>query len=272
MRTVSTVFIALLSYIFLLNIIIPDTAHSGVPAALVSPDGRFGPDAQVALGAYRGMVEEHIEGVARTLRVLADTEEARSGAWSEIKPLLTRYSHDLPTDATAWFVTPDGNYSTTETSDAAHHSLKDRPYFPTLMSGKEVFGDLVISQATGHRSVIVAAPIVAQDTKKVVGALGVSLRVRLLSELVDKHLALSDKEYFYALEQDSKIALHRKADRMFKTPSDVGDEALGEQFKRELTHTRGSFEYTLHGKKIAAIYERSPTLGWHFFLAKEIEG
>jgi methyl-accepting chemotaxis protein len=218
------------------------------------------------------MVEEHIQGVARTLRILADTNEARSGSWDEIKPLLSRYSQDLPTDATAWFVTPDGNYATTESSDAAQHSLKDRPYFPALMSGKEVFGDLVISQATGHRSVIIAAPIVAHDTKKVVGGLGVSLRVRLLSELVDQHLALSDKEYFYALERDTKIALHRKADRMFKTPSDVGDEALGEEFKREIKHDRGSFEYTLNGKKIAAIYELSPTLRWHFFLAKEIEG
>lgn len=265
-------FTLLASSVFLLNIFTPGAAYSGVPAALVGSDGRFGPDAQVALGAYRGMVEEHIEGVARTLRVLADTNEARSGSWGEIRPLLTRYSRDLPTDATAWFVTPDGNYSTTDTSDAAHHTLKDRPYFPTLMSGKEVFGDLVISQATGHRSVIIAAPIIAHDTKKVVGALGVSLRVRLLSELVDKHLALSDKEYFYALEGDTKIALHRKADRMFKTPSDVGDEALGEQFNREIKHDRGSFEYTLHGKRVAAIYERSPSLGWHFFLAKELEG
>jgi hypothetical protein len=250
----------------------PPAAYCEVPAALVSHDERFSHDAHVALGAYRGMVEEHIEGVIRTLRVLADTREARSASWNAIEPLLARYSHDLPTDATAWFATPDGNYSSTETSDAAQHSLKDRPYFSTLMSGKEIFGDLVVSHVTGHRSVIIAEPIfAAEGDKKVVGALGVSLRVRLLSDLVDRHMSLPEREYFYALERDTKIALHRKADRMFKTPTDVGDEALGEQFKRELRHNnKGSFEYTLHGKKIAAMYELSPQLGWYFFLAKEV--
>ncbi|MFN5063067.1 MAG: cache domain-containing protein [Pseudomonadota bacterium] len=249
----------------------PNTSHLAVPAALIGSDGRFGPDAQVALGAYRGMVEEHVDGVIRTLRVLTNTSEARSGSWEQIKPLLLRYSNDLPTDATAWFVTPDGNYSVTDGASTEHHNLRDRPYFPILMSGKEVFGDLVISHSTGHRSVIIAAPIISSQTSKIIGGLGVSLRVRLLSELVDKHLGLSDKEYFYALERDTKIALHRKADRMFKTPSDVGDEALGEQFKRELTDNSGSFEYTLHGKNISAIYQRSPELGWYFFLAREID-
>jgi methyl-accepting chemotaxis protein len=136
------------------------------------------------------------------------------------------------------------------------------------MSGKEVFGDLVISKSTGHRSVIIASPVVSEG--KVIGGVGVSLRVRLLSELVDKHMPLPPDSYFYALERDTRIVLHRKAERMFKTPSDVGDEALGEEFKRVLREDHGTFEYTLNGKKMAAIYESSPMLGWYFFIAKEI--
>lgn len=266
----------ILSLISIVTLLTTRNAHAGVPATLVSSESRFGPDAQVALSAYRGLVEEHILGVIRTLRILATTQEARSGQWEQIKPLLSQYGENLPTDATTWFVQPDGNYFPTETSDIAKHSLQDRPYFPALIAGKEVFGDLVVSRSTGHRSVIVAVPIVApqapeeSDKPKVLGALGASLRVRLLSELVDNHTHLPEQAYFYALEHDTRIALHRKADRMFKTPSDVGDEALGEQFKRELQHNKGSLEYSLQGKKIAAIYERSPALGWYFFLAKEV--
>jgi methyl-accepting chemotaxis protein len=137
------------------------------------------------------------------------------------------------------------------------------------MSGKEVFGDLVISKSTGHRSVIVAVPVTAGE--RVVGAVGVSLRVRLLSQLVDAYMPLDEKSYFYALERDTRIALHRKAERMFQTPSDVGDEALGEEFKKLLKdRSSGSFEYTLHDKKMASIFELSPTLGWYFFIAKEV--
>jgi methyl-accepting chemotaxis protein len=216
------------------------------------------------------MVEEHVEGVRRALRVMAESKEAKSAKWDDIKPLIMRLSSDLTTDATSWFVLPDGSYHASEATEAVEQNLKERAYFPALISGKEVFGDLVISKSTGHRSVIIAVPVVSDG--KVVGGLGVSLRVRALSELVDKNMGLPSNTYFYALERDTRIALHRKAERMFKTPSDVGDEALGEEFKRVLRQDKGSFEYQLEGKKIAAIFELSPKLGWYFFLAKEITG
>jgi len=108
----------------------------------------FGPEARAAIGAYRGMVEEHIAGIRRALHVIADSAEARSGSWQQCGPLLTRLSSDLSTDATAWFVNPDGSYSATEAAGETDQNLKDRPYFASLMSGKEVFGDLeAISKA-----------------------------------------------------------------------------------------------------------------------------
>jgi hypothetical protein len=246
------------------------TARSEVAPALVGSEASFSSDARVAIGAYRGMVEEHVEGIVRALRVIADTSEAKSGSWDQVKPLLLRLSSSLPTDATAWFVHPDGSYQATESDSGAEENLKDRTYFPNLMSGKEVFGDLVISKSTGHRSVIVAAPVIVDG--KTVAGVGVSLRVRLLSQLVDQHMPLPADSYFYALERDTRIALHRNAERMFKTPADVGDEALGEQFKTALQQDKGTMEYTLNGKKMVALYERSPVLGWYFFIAKEMQG
>jgi len=245
------------------------TCVSYLPAAVsaVEPPRGFGSDARAALGAYRGMVEEHVDGIHRELRIIAASSEAKSGKWEELKPLLLELSNDLTTDATAWFVLPDGTYFATETAGITDQTLKDRHYFPILMSGKEVFGDLVISKTTGHRSVIIAVPVLSGD--KVIGGVGVSLRVHLLSDLVNKDMPLSDDAYFYALERDTRIVLHRKAERMFQTPSDVGDEALGEEFKKVLTQDSGTFDYTLHGKKMTSIFERSPRLGWYFFIAKE---
>ncbi len=228
----------------------------------------FGPDSSIALNAYRGMIEEHISGVMRSLRVIAVSDEARSGSWDKVKPLLERFSENLTTDATTWFAHPDGRYFSTAQDDVAEENLKDRDYFPTLMTGKEVFGDLVISKSTGHRSIIVAVPVKQDD--RTVGAVGVSLRVRLLSELVNTTLQLPANTYFYALERDTRIVLHRNAERMFKTPSDVGDEALGAEFKRALEQKSGTLDYELQGKKISSIFESSPKLGWYFFLAREI--
>jgi methyl-accepting chemotaxis protein len=240
-----------------------------IQASAQESSPHFSADAQVALGAYRGIVEEHIAGIRRTLRVVADSAEAKSASWEQCGPLLRKLSDDLSTDATAWFALPDGSYSATEVGGETDQNLKDRQYFPALMSGKEVFGDLVISKSTGHRSVIVAVPVVTGG--KAIAAVGVSLRVRLLSQLVDTYMPLPANAYFYALERDTRIVIHRKAERMFQPPSDVGDEALGEEFKRLLAERKaGHFEYTLHGKKMAAIFELSPGLGWYFFIAKEI--
>ena len=264
MRTIISLFAAIIITA------LPMRAQSEVAPALVGNEAAFGSDARAALGTYRGLVEEHAQGVVRALRVIASTSEARSTKWDQVKPLLTLLSSSLPTDATAWFVLPDGSYHATEEEGIAEENLKDRAYFPTLMSGKEVFGDLVISKSTNHRSVIVAAPVIVDG--KTVGGVGVSLRVRLLSELVDQHMPLPADSYFYALERDTRIALHRNADRMFKTPADVGDEALGEQFKTALQQDKGTMEYTLNGKKMVALYERSPVLGWYFFIAKETQG
>ncbi len=240
-----------------------------IPAMAQESSPHFSADAQAALGAYRGLVEQHIAGIRHTLRVIADSAEAKSGSWEQCGPLLKKLSNDLTTDATAWFVMPDGSYSATESGGETDQNLKDRHYFPTLMSGKEVFGDLVISKSTGHRSVIVAVPVVVNG--KTIGGVGVSLRVRLLSQLVDSYMPLPGNSYFYALERDTRIVIHRKADRMFQTPTDVGDEALGEEFKKLLAERKvGHFEYALQEKKMAAIFELSPDLGWYFFIAKEI--
>lgn len=219
------------------------------------------------LGAYRALVEEHIAGVRSTLRAIAGSSDAVSGDFNRVEPLLARFAADLETDAAVWFALPDGSYSTAGPRGATGLNLADRHYFPALMAGNEVFGDLVVSRSSGHRSVIVAVPVLADD--KTVGAVGVSLRVRALSRLVDRALHLQEDRYFYALDRDTRIVLHRMAERMFRTPADVGDEALGQEFRRALeAGPRGTFDYTLDGRRIRSVYEFSPALGWYFFLAE----
>lgn len=225
-------------------------------------------DARAILSAYRGIAEEHIGGVLRTLRVMAQTDEMRSAKPDQLQPLLARCAEDLSTEAAVWFVFPDGHYFSTASNGIAKEVLQDRPYFPALMTGKEIVGDLVISKSTGHRSVVLAVPVVQNG--KVIGGVGVSLRVRLLSELIATHVPLPPSMYFYALQRDTRIVLHQKAERMFKTPSDIGDEALGDLFARTLHGDSGSLNYLLHGKNITAIFQRSPKLDWYFFLAQEL--
>jgi len=135
------------------------------------------------------------------------------------------------------------------------------------MAGRDVEGDLVISKSTGHRSVIVASPV--ERDGKVVAAIGVSVRVHLLSDLVSAHMELPDNTYFYALDKNAKIVLHRYAERLFKTVDDVADESLGNAFREVMNKEEGEFRYTLKGKKMVSIFRKSVPLGWYFFIAQD---
>ncbi len=240
---------------------------SSVPVRAGTKSREIRLDPQVALAATKGVVEEHLAGILRTARVIAVTPEARTARWEVVRPLLDRFANDLATEATIWFALPDGRYFVTESGGVASQNLNDRPYFPRLFAGQEVFGDLVISRATGYRSVIVATPVIMNG--KVVAAVGVSVRVDLLSKLVESNTKLPAGVYFYALAPDTRIALHRHADRMFKTVSDVGDEKLGAAFIAIMNNDQGVFTYTLDGRNMISVFRKSTPLGWYFFIAKQ---
>lgn len=222
---------------------------------------------EVALGAFTGMVEEHLAGILRTETVIAATSEAKSARWDAVQPMLDRFAQDLPTDATVWFMMPDGSYYSTAKGELTDQSLRDRAYFPKLMAGQEVLGELVISKSTGQRSIIVAVPVVASG--KVVAAVGVSVDAVKLAELVESRMTLPENAYFYALDAKTKVTLHRYQARTFKTVSEIGNESLGDAFKVVMGKERGVFNYSLDGKKMASIFQKSPALGWYFFIAKQ---
>ena len=222
-------------------------------------------DTQVALNAYQGLIEEHLSGVLRSIKAIAASAEAQSAQWEQTKPMLDRLDKDLETDASVWFAMPDGKYYATNAEGLTEQNLRDRSYFPRLLQGRDVEGDLVVSKSTGHRSVIVATPVMANG--KVVAAIGVSLRLRLLSQLIEKNTQLPPNMYFYSMNSDALISTHRNIDRMFKHPTDIGDESLGPIFTTAIAKEKGQLEYKLNGKNINAIFQKSEALGWHFFLA-----
>jgi len=221
--------------------------------------------ASIVVSGFQGIVEEQLAGILHAERAIAAGADAQSGDWERVRSALVRLSDDLPTASAVWYAFPDGHYYTVE-KGLVTQNLKDRTYFPTLLAGKDVEGDLVISKSTGQRSVIVATPVMLNG--KTIAAIGVSVSANLLSQWVDQKIQLPADMYFYAINRDGKIALHRNIDRIFKHPEDIGDEALGPVFNTVLDKQRGVFSYTLNGAEISAVYQASTQSGWHFFIAK----
>ncbi|MDO8295059.1 MAG: hypothetical protein Q7T19_01330 [Caulobacter sp.] len=244
--------------------LVPVAALAG--GARAAPAGEtFSVDGHLALNGCRALVEAHLGGVLAALKALALTSDARSGRWDRIKPALAELAGDLTTEAAVWFARPDGRYHTVE-GGLSPESLGDRDYFPGLMAGRDVEGALVVSKSTGHRSIIVAAPV--SRGGKVVGALGVSVRTRLVGALVEASLALPDDLVFYALDATGRTAIHKDPEKMFVFPSDLGNPGLAWAVTTMLANDAGSVDYDFEGRHRTALFVRSPATGWRFVLVR----
>lgn len=214
------------------------------------------------LNAYLGLTREYFQGVARGLTVISLTNEAKSGDWAAIKPLLSALDKSGVNAAAAWFARPDGSYSTVE-EGLIRHNLKDRVYFPRLMAGEDVRGELVISKSTGKRSAVFAVPV--KRAGKVIGALGVSLDMEEVSRKLAEVLGLPDNMVFYALDTKGQVSLHRKQDLLFVFPSDLGSPTLEKAVKEMFSKPEGTVSYNFQGRK-TVLFKKSDFTGWVYVL------
>jgi hypothetical protein len=220
-------------------------------------------DASSLLSIFLSYTDLRIRSVQRSLEILATTSEARSDNWSDMKNLLKGYQ-DSDEGLIVWYVRPDGTYYTAD-KGLMDKSLRDRAYFPGLMTGMKITGALVISKATGQRSAIIAVPI--EVNGKVVGAVGVSLFLDKLSEQVSAALDLRPGITFFALAPNGLTTLHRKTDRNFLDPRELGSETLKRAATEMLEGKSGETTYEFDNVTKNAIYATSVLTGWKFTIA-----
>ena len=160
--------------------------------------------AEVAVSAAVGLAETYVEGLIRTMIVLAATTPVQAGHWDGMYDLLEAFQEASLPMAT-WFAMPDGSYHTVDAGKSSANLL-DRDYFPVVMSGRIATGYVVVSRSTGKVSMVTAAPVTSSG--HVVGALGVSLFLDTFSAVIAEDLALPEGVVFYAATPDGRIALH----------------------------------------------------------------
>lgn len=170
-------------------------------------------DTSVGASALVALADSHISNYANVLEALAMSSEVQSGDWEEMVGLLEKVEQAQVPNA-LWFVLPDGSYYTVELgkTDA---NLSDRAYFPALMAGNNVLGDLVVSKSTGKKSVIAASPVVRDE--EAIGGLGASIFLDDLSDTIVEELALPGDMVFYATTEDGEVVLHSDTQVIFET-------------------------------------------------------
>ncbi len=232
------------------------------PAAGTADDVPAG-DARGRLGAFAALVDQRMDYLHRALLIVAATENARSGDWRRIKGPLEIVRGSDAALAAVWFAKPDGDYYTVD-GHLTGLSLRDRDYFPALMAGREVKGELVVSRSTGKRSAVIAVPIRAGQ--RVIGALGVSMALEPVAAEIDKQLSPPPEVMFYALDHHGQIALHRQSSLVFEFATRLGDSSLTQAVGRMLTEPEGTVRYRFQGAERTAIFQRSEITGWVYAL------
>lgn len=222
----------------------------------------FTVDGRVALHALMALSDGHLQKTADILTVLAGSDAVLSADWERIREPLAGAAR-LTVPAVHWFALPDGTYWTLERGREAA-SLSDRPYFPRVLDGQTVIGELVVSRSSRRNTAIVAVPARAADGS-VVGVLGSSVHLDSLSALVrDEMGGPDDHTIFFAIDGEPLGALHSDSSLIFTEPMKLGDEGMRQAFTRMLSGREGSVTYTFRGSPRTVLYRRSTVTGWWY--------
>ena len=200
-------------------------------------------DMQMGISALVALADNHIKSYVNSLEALAITQEVQSGDWEEMVSLLSSIEQNQ-VSSIVWFVLPDGSYYTVEEGKTSKN-LSDRAYFPSLMAGNEVLGYLIVSKATGQKSLAAAVPVMKDGV--VIGGIGASIFLKDLSDTLSEESALSDDMVFYAINEEAKYAVNEAGEVVLHSDT-------------ELIFTENP------ALPKDAVTKTSPLTGWHFTL------
>jgi hypothetical protein len=218
-------------------------------------------DKQSLLSAFVSYTELRISSVQQSLDILASTAEAKSVKWERMKALLSGYQQSNGGSLVVWFVLPDGTYYTVD-EGLMKVKLSDRRYFPGLMSGQRIVGDIVVSKSTGKRSAVIAVPV--REGSNVIGAIGASLFLDGLSDQIGSALALRADVGFFVLAPSGELVLHKMTDRNFLNPRELGSEDFKKVTHEMLANSSGVTSYEFDKVARRVIYRASPLTRWKF--------
>lgn len=221
-----------------------------------------GEQADLALNIVAAETDAQLKAVLRPLEVMAVTQEAQSGEWQHIRPLLATLEEKEP-DARTWFALPDGRYYTV-VDGLTSANLKNRSYFPIVLGGKESVGIVVMSYSTGKNVAIIAVPVKNQST--VTGVMGASVYLETLTDRLRSRVP--EPLVFYAIDTESRFALHSDKGQISRNVSTMGPaSSFGRAIDTMRAQSSGTVGYDDGGIHYMARFRSDPLTGWRLVVA-----
>ena len=218
-------------------------------------------EGRVALASLMSLGDGHLQQIANHFQMLAISEDGRSAEWERIRDPLRKVD-EFGVRGLVWFALPDGSYWSVQAGKAAGN-LSDRGYWPRLMAGQTVIGDLVASRATGKSSAIVAVPV-RNASGSIIGVLGSSVYLDSLSLLLKREMDLQPDEIFFSIDATPIGALQDDPSQIFLDPFALGEPELERAIREMLTKDEGVVNYRFRGKRRTVLYRKSDVTGWWY--------
>lgn len=229
-------------------------------AAAAVPSGPFSVDARIVVSSLMAITDGHVRAIEDSLDLIATSEEARSGDWTRIRPLLDRAAK-TNVDAGFAYVKPDGSFWTLA---GGHQSVNigDRPYFKTAMAGTPVVAEMVMSRSTNRPVANVAVPV-KNANGKVSGLVVAAIYLDSLSKLVKREMGLNADDIFFSFNKNALVGINWDPKQIFLEARKLSPD-IDRAFGTMLEHDSGVESYTHRGTTRTVVYRKSSYTGWWY--------
>ncbi|HEX3029969.1 MAG TPA: cache domain-containing protein [Clostridia bacterium] len=211
---------------------------------------------QDAVKTYSQKVSDFFKARTGELELYSSLPVVKTLDWNKIEPFL-KEQYDLKQGYyDIFFVAKEnGDYDTVKKRNAGN--LKDRAYWPDVMSGKTVVSEPLISKSTGSLVSVIIAPI-KDDSGKVIGAVAGNLNLENFYDEI-KNLKVANKDsYSYMVNKDGLIISHPNKKYILNENISEKSENISENIvnasKTILSNNDGNCSYTDGKKSVSLLF------------------
>jgi C4-dicarboxylate-specific signal transduction histidine kinase len=160
-------------------------------------------DLRLGVSALTALADSHVYDYLDVLQALAILPQVQSADWDQMQVTLARPLQSR-IGAKIFFILPDGSSFTSDQGKTSQN-LADRDYFAKIMRGETVVGEILVGKISGIKSYLAAVPVLKDG--KVVGGLGTTPYLDVLSQTLVKEIGLDSRRVFYALDSSGAVVL-----------------------------------------------------------------
>ncbi len=216
---------------------------------------------------YETVVSKWLEERETDIKVYSENPLVKELEWKKIDDYLKeeqkKYEH-----YNLFFISDsEGNFHSTADKEG---NIADRSYFRTVMEGKTVISQPVVSKVSGEDIIVVAAPIKRED--QVIGLMGATIRLEILSHFVNSFRLDFKDSISFIVNENGDIVTHPDDDfimkeNVFRSSVNI-NENLVEKISVIDLLDMGTFFYEEGNKDILVYFQRITKLPDWYLVAQ----